>query len=295
MAKKPKGYDDSFLSDWLTAYRASNREFESSLVGLTPVQLEELAVINEFRTSRLHRAQIEHYGLVLERFVSEAAFAELWQRLSEYDRQHKTFAFSAANGGVPATLLRRLDDWYRTPRFTPTQLRTQYRKIVEACDDLLHLLRQVTPGGSGVDRFDSFNKLHDGQARYILSCFKSPADVGRRKLSNGEDDPSYTQRFVQHVLQLAGITPLSAIDWIKEAASSEPNGTNLPTKVGAKSAMRTYFIHSTFDAINNASSTYFHLGSVVSNQHLADLVCLITNTDCNADDVRKALKKAPED
>ncbi len=295
MVKKPKLYDDVFLSDWLTEYEASKRDFESSLVGLSQAQLEKLAITNEFRTWRLHRAFINHHGLVLRRFVQHETFARLWQALAEYDATHETFSFTAANGGVPATLLRRLDAWYRVPKFTAIQMKRHYEKISKSCDDLLHLIQQVTPGEQGDNRFAAFNYLEHGQARYLLRCFQSPAEVGRRKLSNGQDDSSYPKVFVQYVLQQAEITPIAALETIRKAASGDPSRRKLPTKLGAKNAMRTYFIRATYEAINSASSTLFHEGSIVPNRLLADLVSLIADTDCTEDDVRKALKTKPED
>jgi hypothetical protein len=295
MVKKSKVLNTAFLSEWLREYKVEKSKFESTLVGLSAEKLEEVAVTNGFRTWRLHRAFIDHHGLLLQRFVGEEAFAILWQALADYDEKHESFAFSPGNGGVPATILRRLDAWYRTPKFTPIQLRAHYEKITAGCEELLHLLRQVTPGQQGNRQFAAFNFLEPGQARYLLRCFQSPAEVGRRKLSNGMDDSSYTKYFVAHVLEKAEITPIAALESIKREALSGPHGSKLPTKLAATGAMRTYFIHATFDAVNNATSTFFHNNSIAGNQLLADLVGLISDTDCHADDVRKALKNAPED
>lgn len=295
MAKNKKIIDSAFLSEWLAEYEASKRDFETSLIGLSETQLEELAITNEFRTARLHRAFIDHHGLILRRFVEEQAFAHLWQALAAYDAEHETFAFTAFNGGVPATILRRLDAWYRLPKFTPIQLKTHYAKITSGCDELLRLLRQVTPSELGDRRFTAFNDLDPRQAQYMLRCFQSPEEVGRRRLSNGTDDSSHTRRFVTRVLEQSGITPIAALEWIKQAAIDPPDSSRLPTKLRAKGAKRTYFIHETYAAINEAHSTIFHKGSIASNQLLADLVSLIADTDCTADDVRKALKKNPED
>lgn len=292
MATRRKPSSGEFLLEWLADYETARREFESSLQGLSESQLDDVATNNGFRTWRLHRSCMNHHGLVLKRFVEDEAFARLWGALADYDKKYGTFAFSAANGGVPATILRRLDDWYRTPKFTPLQLTKHYKKIAACCDELLHLLLQVTPGEQGDRRFVAFNHFEPGQADFLLRSFQSPPELGRRKLSNGSDSLWHTNFFVAHTLERAGITPIAALEQIRRRAASAPTGsTLLPTKLGAKGAMRTYFINATFDAINNANSTIFHAGSITSNQLLADLVCLIADTDCNADDVRKALAK----
>ena len=127
----------------------------------------------------------------------------------------------------------------------------------------------------------------------MFAAFKSPPDVVRKK-PNGSDDPMHAKSFIRFVLGKAGITPISAVESIRRAASHDQTYTKLPTKLKAKGAARTYFIHATNDAINNSTAMIWHSGSIISTQLMADLVSLIADTDCTADDVRKALKEKPE-
>ncbi len=282
-----------FLREWLSDYEQSRQAFELSLEGVDDDQREEVATTNGFRTWRTHIQCGNHLGLVQKRFVQEKAFEELWAALSKYDSLHQGFAFSPANGGVPATILRAVQDWYQTPKFTPSERKNHAMQIVKACDNLLALLGQVTPSEIGNDRFATFNYFEPWQTGLLFAAFKSPPEVGRKEL-NGRDDSTYAERFVSFVLGEAGITPIAAVQSIRRAASHDQTYTKLPTKLKAKGAMRTYFIHATNDAINNSTATMWHSGSIISTQLMADLVSLIADTDCTADDVRKALKKKPE-
>lgn len=282
-----------FLREWLSGYEQSRREFELSLTGLDDDQREEVATTNGFRTWRIHKHCADHIGLIQRRFVEEDAFKKLWAALSKYDALHQGFAFSPAWGGVPATILRKVQNWYCTPKFTPSERKNHALKIVNACDDLLYLLRQVTPSEIGNDRFATFQHFEPWQTDLLFAAFKSPPDIVRKKL-NGSDHPMHAKSFIRFVLGKAGITPISAIESIRLAASHDQASTKLPTKLKAKGAARTYFIHATNDAINNSTAMISHSGSIISTQLMADLVSLIADTDCTADDVRKALKEKPE-
>jgi hypothetical protein len=73
-------------------------------------------------------------------------------------------------------------------------------------------------------------------------------------------------------------------------AQAKPRSANtLPTKVRAKTAQRTYLIgafHKAVDASALAAPT--EIG--IDRQLTAEIIGLITDTDCSADDVRKALE-----
>lgn len=196
------------------------------------------------------------------------------------DLEWNGFAFSPANGGFPARVLRALEAWYKVPKFTAAERKAHNRKIVASCDTLIDLLKQVAYSSEVDVDFSGFYRLTPDQVTTLFDGFRSPASW-RKELSGG--------RYRAYLgLKNAGLNPLWAVEYIKQSALTNCEPVALPTKVRAKGAIKTYLIDCLWSDLD-MSVIFTPASELVSKEMFAELVALIADCDCSADDVRKVL------
>lgn len=269
---------NQFLKEWLSASEADRAAFETGTQNLSNEERQAVAIEHGFRTWHGFVDCLQHKHRTLKQFVSEPAFKTLWNRLRDYDAKQDWHPelYGPHRGGVPHRLIDDIETWHQLPKFTAAELAKHNRKIIEACDELIVLIEQVSPGPV-IDWFATLHMSHD-QAESVFRNFKSPLSK----------DKLYRTPFTAGLLLArAGVTPLTALRTIKESASAKARA-QLPTKVHAQGAFRTYIIHRLCDSL----ARFGLLRKLpVFDQLIADVVGLVANTDCAADDVRKAMKE----
>ena len=270
---------DEFLSEWLSAANSDRVQFENETANLDNAGRESVALKAGFRTWRnlldcqrdMHRT-LEHYS-------AHPTFITLWQRLRDCDTEIDwgPMLYGPHNGGVPRALLRSIETWHESPKFTAAELAKHKAKIVKMSGDLIALIAQVSPGNFS-DRFAAFC-MTANETEKIFAIFKSPKNL---KQIRGKALPPF---WASELLQRAGVTPVWALQNIM--ACAQLRGADvLPTKVRAPTAFRTYLIHAVCSSVAQIAS---HGEPPISDQLVADVVSLLSNKDCTADDVRKAM------
>lgn len=269
---------NQFLNEWLAASESGKVAFEADTRNLGNEERETIAIANGFRTWRAFVECLHHKHRTLKQFVSEPAFRTLWQRLRAWDAKQDwpLELYGPHRGGVPSTLIDDIEIWHKLPKFTASELVKHKRKIINACDELIGLIEQVTPRPVP-DRFATLNLSHD-EAESVFRNFKSPPSVSKTYRT------PFTAGFL---LNRAGVSPLWVLRNIKESASTESR-EQLPTKVRAQSSFRTYIIYRLCDSL---ARLVLHRSLPVSDQLIADVVALVANMDCTVDDVRKTMKE----
>ncbi len=280
---KLKIAEDQFLVEWLTNFEVGLADYQKEK--LSPEAIEQRAKQAGYRSGRVGEDHLRRMHLVMRRFVSEPAFQKLWHILKRDDLANDGFSYSPANGGFPSRILRAIDDWYRLPKFTTAERKAHQRKIEKLSDELLLLLEQVAYSTYTDTAFSQFSSLTQEQISALFGWFSSP------KKWNQEFEYQQKSR-AQFYLKSAGITPLWAVDYIRQASQSNDASERLPTKVRAKGAMKTFLIHRLHRELENCLVfSAFKFGSQVPQDLFAEIVGLVADCDCSADDVRKALRQ----
>lgn len=281
---------DQFLQEWLKKAEASQRWFESE--SFTRDELQEMAEQDGYRTAAAWLAVRKQSLQTLHRFVHEDAFKRLWAILREYDKKKLSTipSYSPGRGSVPSLLLSAIQHWHQAPKLTATERSQLSQKIAATCEVLEGLLAQVSPSHEYDDQYERFRFDDATQARAAFRVFG--ADT-----RDADADPFFGVTWRASVnLRACGVVPLWAVGNIKRMALTQPRSANtLPTKMRAKTAQRTFFIGAVHHAIDRAAlTTPSDCG--IDRQLMAEIVGLLTDTDCTADDVRKAAPRSnPED
>ena len=270
---------NEFLSEWLFAANSGRVQFDNETANLDNAARESVALKAGFRTWRNLRDCQRDMHRALKHFSVHPTFITLWQRLRDWDAEicGGPMLYGPHNGGVPRMLLRSIETWHESPKFTAAELARHKAKIVKMSGDLIALIAQVSPGNFG-DHFAAF-RLTANETETIFSVFKSPKNL---KQIRGRAHPPF---WASELLQRAGLTPVWALQNIMECAQLR-GGDVLPTKVRAPTAFRTYLIHEVCSSVAQIAS---HDELPISDQLVADVVSLLSNKDCTADDVRKAM------
>lgn len=274
---------DTFLQEWLAAAEESSEWLKSQ--NFQPDAMEEIARSDGYRTARSWLEMRSDAHRTMKQFVHADEYQVLWRALKEYDKETfgGGYAYSTANGGVPRRLLTSIQRWHKLPKFTATERKKHSEKIAAAAEALEDLLGQLLPSDDHDPQYSRFRFPDRQQAIAVLkSLGKSAEEIESQKFPS----PSWEAGIRLNHL---GIEPLWAVQNIRlMAVDSSQSHINLPTKVHTKTAKRTWFIRAVYDAICMATfSTPKNIG--LRREDLAGLVGLITNADCSADDVRKAL------
>lgn len=280
---KLKVADNHFLVEWLTDFEAGLAGYEQEK--LSPEAVEQRAEEAGYRSGRIGEDHFRRVHLVMQRFVSAKAFIRLWDILKRDDLVSGGFSYSPANGGFPSRILRAIEDWYRLPKFTAAERKAHQKKIEKLSDELLLLLGQVAYSTNTDTAFSQFSNLTQEQISSLFGWFKSPKKWTR--------EFEYKQKNrAQFNLKSAGITPLWAVEYIQQASRQIDTGERLPTKVRAKGAMKTYLIHRLHRELESSLMfSTFKTEPLIPQDLFAEIVGLIADCDCSADDVRKALKQ----
>jgi len=271
---------DQFLQEWLSSANAELCLFDESAAALDHAGRQRAATQAGFRTWRALRSCQRDIHRALEQYVNHPTYAQLWARLRVWDEKHGFMElYGPHNGGVPRSLLRSIETWHRSPKFTAAELARHKIKITKACDELAGLIEQVTPGNF----YDKFGTLHlsESEAGVVFDCFASPL---KRRHLYGNSSPAIA-RSAELLLTDAGITPLWALGNIRASAQGGADGV-LPTKVRTPTAFRTYMVKEVCDSVAMTAS---HNALPISDQLIADVVSLLVNMDCSLDDVRKTM------
>lgn len=269
-----------FLNDWLMAAESSKSWLEGE--EFTRDELQELALTDGYRTAQAWLDMRAQAQSAMRHFVHSEYFQQLWAILRERDLTDDGNAFSPARRGVPAQLLSAIEHWHQTPKFTVAERKRQSAKIAAVSAELEILLGQLVPNRSCDDQYTRFRFSDPGQAGAVFAVFRSPAELKEKRRTSVGWDAS--QR-----LEACGITPLWAVQNIKEMAENGIAVQGVPTKVRATGALKTYFISVLNRAIGAATYGYRPKEIGINHQLLADIVGLLANTDCTSDDVRKTL------
>jgi len=279
---------DQFLQEWLAEIESSQADFANAT--FTNEELDEMAEHAGFRSHRAWKGAREDVHKLLHNFIHAEPFKKLWSRLKTHDREYgDIWGYSPGNAGVPSRLVEALKTWHQAPRFTATERREHSQKIAATCAELERLLAQLEPSHSLDGQYSRFRFEDRDQARAVFRSFGSPTDELEEESFFG------LEWAASHRLLACGVTPLWAARNIRKMATEgAPSSNPLPPKVRAKSAKKTYFIGVVSEAIRSANPYGNDLR--VGPQMIADIVELIADTDCTADDVRKAAPRSkPED
>jgi hypothetical protein len=275
---------DQFLPEWLAA---SSREVEALHIETRTLNAAEraaAAAVRGFRTWHQLLAYADDMQRAQHVFVHEEAFQRLWNILKRQDAlDGAVHLYGPHNGGVPASLLGGIERWHLTPKFTASQRRRVASEIRQTCDALLLLLGQVSPGSIDESRLGGLAPSAD-QVRQLLQYVGVKETLKKRA---GESEFTATS-LGRMALARVGITPAWAIESLRAGAEEWARNTSgLPTKVNAKGAKKSFFI-AHLDEVLFFPFSAPSAESLVGNQLRADLISLLANTDCTADDVRKA-------
>lgn len=270
-----------FLPEWLAEFLHGKKAFAAQ--GFTQERLEALANEAGYRTWRVYQHSLEHQEKALRLFVQDPFFQSLWQELRQADESAGTFDYSPAHGGMPATILRTVENWHRLPKFTAAELASHRRKIVRAADALLLLLGQVTPSEPYADEYSAIIVRDPDRLNRVAAAIDNLNHYrGAVKTNYVETLADYEKMNLVRTLVegAAGVTVVAAVRGLRNRCAADPMPSLAPRKIRAKEAMKTYFIAAV------AGATMFHR---LRNQLVADVVARLTDTDCTADDVRKTL------
>lgn len=271
----------AFLSEWLKEATEAESAFAAHSASLSEEAREAEATAMGFKTWRAYVACRADIHRAVELFATNEVFAALWRALKERDPkgEHLPWGFSPTNAGTPTSILRGIEIWHSTPKFTQAEIVHHHRLIADAARTLTELLEQVSPARWD-KTFDRF-ALDAETAEAAFRFFRTPAEW--RDIANTS---STLQWFATSNLESAGITPLWAVKQIQAMALQVRPRKVLPTKVRAKTAFRTFMIGEVAQAI----ATVGPRNSLpVGDQLIADAVALLINADCSLDDVRKGL------
>lgn len=257
---------------WFEAQRLSEKEIEAE------------ASADGFRSGRAWLEWRRHALNVTRYFVTEDAFQNLWRALRAHKAKTGDFMPIVQ---VPNRLIDDLQRWHQAPKFTDAERRQHASRIAAACDELEHLLSQVVPSHDLDQQFSHFC-FEDGQARNLFLALGADSES-----LDGRPYPSISWVLAERLRQV-GVDPLWGVRNIRFLARREGQTARiLPTKIRSATAKRSYFIRATAEALR--LSTFVSLKQLnVGPQLLADVVALLADMDCAADDVRKALAEYPE-
>lgn len=275
---------DRFLQDWLDTAEASERWLTGEK--LTRSEIQEFAEDDGYRTAADWLASRKQQLRMHRHFVHAPVFRKLWALLREHDRTGigAVPSYGPSRGSVPARLLEAVVHWHQAPKLTSAERKKLSQKIVKACEELESLVAQVSPSHKLDDQYARFRFEDVTQARAVFKAFGADTTEADKAPSFG------TAWRASHTLQACGVVPLWAIQNIKLMALANTRSANtLPTKVRAKTAQRTYLIGAVQKAIDlSAMATPAEVG--IDRHLMAEIVGLIADIDCSADDVRKALE-----
>lgn len=274
---------DQFLQAWLDEVERFQPTFDADNAKLDAAQREKRAKDCGYRTWRQYLDAVAAANRLSYLYVHGEAFKRLWVALKEYDKSAGWVElYGPHNGGVPSRLMAGVAEWYQAPKFTKAEMARHNRKITKLCDELLLLIGQVTPSLEHGDPF-RFAHISDEQADRLLEAFHYPPPPNDDKQELRRSTWK-RRRIVQSALEYGGIDAAWCIKNIKIGANQDPATKGMPTKVRAKSAFKTYLILK----LNKIIWTPF--GSIRGlHQLMADVVAELTDSDCSAEDVRKAI------
>ena len=275
---------DQFLQEWLAQAEESQQSFAREVI--SDDALEEFAKYEGYRSARAWRVARADMLRLLRHFVEAEPFKQFWALLKKNQLEDDyVWGYSPANAGVPSRLLAAMETWHKAPKFTATERRQHSQKIAQASQVLEDLLAQVEPSHDLDGQYSRFRFENKDQAGAVFRVFGGSSVEADSKPFFG------TQWLASHNLMTCGVVPLWAVRNIKAMALDGAPGSNpLPAKVRAKAAKKTYFIGVALAAIQR-SSTFAVKERSVGPQLVADIVGLLANMDCTADDVRKAMPK----
>lgn len=276
---------DRFLQDWLVQVQQDQRDFALERRNLSDADLSEIAHHAGFRTSKAWLAARKDLADLYHHFVYAESFKTLWALLKNHQRSTDIFwCYSPGNAGVPRKLIDAVLTWHQAPKFTQAERRSHSKKIAAASQILEDLLGQIEPSHMLDGQYSRFRFDDKPQAGALYRAFGASPDEDDAKPFFG------TQWTASRRLQLCGVVPLWAVQNIKEMAlGGEPKSSPLPAKIRAKAAKKTYFIGVVSEVLKGAISQNRH-DFQISHQLTADIVGLLSGTDCTADDVRKAIR-----
>lgn len=236
-----------------------------------------------YRTARAWLDMRKDGHAALHNFVYSDSFKTLWSILKKHDGPDGLgYAYSPVNGGVPRRLLSAIETWHKAPKFTVSERRLHSKRIAKACTDLEDLLGQLVPSNELDDQYEWFRFSDEGQAGAVLAAFHMSVDEIKAK---GFPTVSW---IASQRLRACGVVPLWAVQNIKiMALDASPKSNGLPTKVRATAAKKTFFIGVVNAAICRSTMATLEQLSI-GPQLIADVVGLLSDLDCTADDVRKA-------
>lgn len=278
---------DTFMEEMLAASEKHFAAFNNKSCSMTAKEREAFAIENGFRTWRIQEACYEHIDDLARLYVHDPVLQELWHRLRELDAKADwgPGLYGPHNAGVPASLIREVFSWYQAPKFTKAERLRHNKKIAALCDQLLDMLGQVTPGGV-LDRLGTLT-LTPTKAESLFNIFAAP----KRRRKQFGIGPEFAASHLSNVLSTAGFTPTWAIQILAESARL-PVLSDLPPKVAATTAFRTYLIRALHDSLSwHFVPTTKKRRTPIPDDLFAQVVSRILRMDCDIDDVRKAIQQ----
>lgn len=276
---------DRFLHDWLAQAQKDRQVYESRRENFTDAELTAMATHAGFRTSKAWLAALKDLDDLYRHFVYAEPFKQLWSLFKKYQRSTNVFlCYSPSNSGVPRKLVDAVLTWHQSPKFTLAERRSHSKKIAEASQVLEELLGQIEPSHSLDGQYSRFLFHDKPQAGALYRAFGVSPEKDDKNPFFG------TQWNASHRLQFGSVVPLWAVQNIKRMAlEGEPKSNPLPAKIRAKAAKKTYYIGVVSAILKNAVYQT-DVDFQIKTQLIADIVGLLSGTDCTADDVRKATK-----
>ena len=283
--------DTSFLKAWLDNFEAEHVGIERHWASVSADDKEAAALAAGFRTFRSARECNVRMHLVLRGFVKEEAFHTLWLRLSQsdalaaQDAPGTIPAVSPANGGFPHRLLRSIVGWYQLPRLTAKERVGTLTRMSKLTTELSDLLGTLSPDGD-MDPFLAISGIEERQAGKLF------AGIGVTKASyeKSKEKPGGSTWRARFALQDSGITPAFVLQGLQRTIAvqlDQPRTNKLPTKIRAAGAMKTHFIKRLEDLLRDAT-VFSPKPPKIEAQLIAEIVSIVANTDCSAEDVYKA-------
>lgn len=277
---------EPFLQDWLAKFLENEAELKA--LALSPQEREALANREHFRTWRAFLECRKQIGMALRLFVKDSCFQRLWQFLRAQDKEWQGFSYSPANGGVPMRILRCIESWHRAPKFTRAELLAHRRRIAQKADELMLLLGQVSPSEEYGDSYSRVSIPPDHKPRVLDFLDRlAKGKVGAHGERLMDMEPFRQDNVLNNLIAETGINTIWVLGLLRAECRRPPETQMMPRKVRAKDAMKTYFIWHV-----DAAPMF---GARIPAAMLAEIVGLLTNSDCTDDDVRKARKQREKD
>lgn len=137
----------AFLSEWLKDATEAQKALAAHSTSLSEEARDAEATAMGFKTWRAYVACLADIHRAVKLFATNDVFAALWRALKERDPkgEYLPWGFSPTNAGTPSSILRSIEIWHSTPKFTQAETVRHHQRIADTARDLIELLAQLSP------------------------------------------------------------------------------------------------------------------------------------------------------